>query len=516
MVKQALGRWENSIQLPDEALFVTDSPISTSDTSFADLGLSQVLQASVAEAGYESPTPIQAQAIPPILEGRDVLGIARTGSGKTAGFTLPMLERLAGKRARARMPRALILEPTRELAAQVEESLATHGKRHRLTYALIIGGTSMQEQQDRLQKGVDILVATPGRLLDLFGRGQVLLADTKFFVIDEADRMLDMGFIPDIEKITRLLPRVRQTLLFSATLPQEIKSLANSFLHTPVEVSVDAPSSATTSVEQRFERVGERERMTRLEDLLDDDSVVSALIFCNRKTEVRDLVRSLRRHGHHDLDELHGNLTQPERMEALRRFRKHEVRILICSDVAARGLDIPQVSHVFNWDLPYSGDDYVHRIGRTGRAGRTGVSVSFVGDDDEKRLADIVKVLPQESRDEVNRLIEVLTQEAETRDDYRPFEKGLSGGGRRDRRTGGHGDRHNSRGDGGGDGRHDGGYDGGRDGKQGGKARAKKPYQSHGKARTSPSNRSGGARHQKGDKDDTGGLPAFLHKPTKR
>ena len=499
---------------------MTDSPSPTSDKSFAELGLSQVLQASVAEAGYESPTPIQAQAIPPILEGQDLLGIARTGSGKTAGFTLPMLERLAGKRARARMPRALILEPTRELAAQVEESLATHGKRHRLTYALIIGGTSMQEQQDRLQKGVDILVATPGRLLDLFGRGQVLLADTKFFVIDEADRMLDMGFIPDIEKITRLLPRARQTLLFSATLPQEIRSLANSFLRTPVEVSVDAPSSATTSVAQRFERVGVRERMARLEDLLNDNSVVSALIFCNRKTEVRDLVRSLRRYGHHDLDELHGNLTQPERMEALRRFRKHEVRILVCSDVAARGLDIPQVSHVFNWDLPYSGDDYVHRIGRTGRAGRTGVSVSFVGDDDEKRLADIVKVLPQESRDEVNRLIEVLTQEAETRDDYRPFERGLSGGGRRDRRTGGHGNRRNAQSDDGRDGRGNGGRDGrgngGRDGKQGGKARAKKPYQSHGKARSRRSNRSDASTPQTGDKGDTGGLPAFLRNPPKR
>ena len=452
-------------------------PPSSAEKTFADLGLSQVLQASVAEAGYESPTPIQAQAIPPILEGRDLLGIARTGSGKTAGFTLPMLERLAGKRARARMPRALILEPTRELAAQVEESLVTHGKRHRLTYALIIGGTSMQEQQEKLQKGVDILVATPGRLLDLFGRGQVLLADTNFFVIDEADRMLDMGFIPDIEKITRLLPRSRQTLLFSATLPQEIKSLAGSFLRDPVEVSVDAPSAATTSVEQRFERVGMRERIPLLNRLLDDKSVVSALIFCNRKTEVRDLVRTLRRYGHNDIDELHGNLSQPERMEALGRFRIGEVRILVCSDVAARGLDIPQVSHVFNWDLPYSGDDYVHRIGRTGRAGRSGVSISFVSNDDEKRLADILKVLPKEHQKEVRQLVELLTQENEGRGESRPQKS--AGRGRRQSPSK----------------------------NQGSKSRPKKPPARRPRP-SSPSKQQGA--------DDGGDLPAFLHKPTKR
>ena len=382
---------------PADAGNENDHPGSGPAASFDDLGLSEKLLQSVREAGYETPTPIQSKVVPLILRGRDVLGIARTGSGKTAGFTLPMIETLSGARARARMPRALILEPTRELAAQVEENLIAHGKHHRLTYALIIGGASMKEQQARLQRGVDVLVATPGRLLDLFERGQVLLADAKFFVIDEADRMLDMGFIPDIERITKLLPARRQTLLFTATMPPEIRRLSRSFLRDPEEVYADAPQRATTSVEQEFAFVSDdRALRTALRRRLDglEDEKGSVLIFCNRKIEVSDLARSLARSGY-DAASLHGDMPQPLRTATLERFRAGEVRILVCSDVAARGLDIPQVSHVFNYGLPNTADDYVHRIGRTGRAGRTGHAISFVTRRDEERLEDLAKVLPE-------------------------------------------------------------------------------------------------------------------------
>ncbi|MDA7984204.1 MAG: DEAD/DEAH box helicase [Alphaproteobacteria bacterium] len=334
--------------------------------------------------------------IPHVLEGRDVLGIARTGSGKTAGFTLPMLQNLSTGRARARMPRALILEPTRELASQIEDHIVIHGKRHRLSHTLIIGGESFKDQLDGLRRGTDILIATPGRLLDLFERGQVLLADVRLFVIDEADRMLDMGFIPDIERITRLLPRRRQTLLFSATLPAEIRSLARAFLREPEEVYADAPARATASVDQEFERVANaHELRRRLEACLRGlgEDFGSVLIFCNRKMEVGEIQRRLVRGGY-DSAILHGDLPQHLRTATLERFRGGEVKILICSDLAARGLDIPHVTHVINYGLPNSADDYVHRIGRTGRAGRRGHALTFVLEGDDERFEEIVKVLP--------------------------------------------------------------------------------------------------------------------------
>ncbi|MGR4001510.1 MAG: DEAD/DEAH box helicase [Alphaproteobacteria bacterium] len=399
------GCCDKGIQAITNSDFATDGTGGAARDDFAALGLSSDLCATVTEAGYEAPTPIQARVIPHILGGHDVLGIARTGSGKTAGFTLPMLQRLSGGRARARMPRALILEPTRELASQIEDHIVIHGKRAKLNYTLIIGGESFKDQLDSLRRGTDILIATPGRLLDLFDRGQVLLADVQLFVIDEADRMLDMGFIPDIEKITRLLPRKRQTLLFSATLPGEIRKLARTFLREPKEVYADAPAQATTSVEQEFERVANVSEMRRrlglrLRDLGEDFG--SVLIFCNRKMEVNEVQRYLSRDGY-DAAALHGDLPQHLRTETLERFRDGGVKILICSDLAARGLDIPHVTHVINYGLPNSADDYVHRIGRTGRAGRSGHALSFVLAGDEERLGEIANVLPDEQKATLNR-----------------------------------------------------------------------------------------------------------------
>ena len=362
--------------------------------TFEHLGLSPEVLHAVQDAGYETPTPIQAQAVPYVLMGRDVLGCAQTGTGKTAGFTLPMIDILASGRARARMPRSLILEPTRELATQVAESFEKYGKYHPLSMALLIGGESLVEQEKRLDRGVDVLIATPGRLLDLFERGRILLADTKILVIDEADRMLDMGFMPDVERIVGLLPRSRQTLFFSATMPPEIRRLADKFLSEPKEISVSPPATAAETVSQALVQAPSlpKEKRAVLRELLRDPEIASALIFCNRKRDVGIVFRSLQRHGF-PAAELHGDLPQPVRTETLRRFKEGEIKLLVCSDVAARGLDIPKVSHVFNYDVPGNADDYIHRIGRTGRAGRSGRALMLATRDDRKALGAIKAML---------------------------------------------------------------------------------------------------------------------------
>src|SRR6202521_6199966 len=348
--------------------------------SFSQLGLSDKVQAAVAAAGYQTPTPIQEQAIPQVLARRDVLGIAQTGTGKTAAFTLPMLTLLEKGRARARMPRTLILEPTRELAAQVEEAFGKYGVNHKLSMALIIGGVSFDDQDAKLMRGVDVLIATPGRLLDHFERGRLLLTGIEILVIDEADRMLDMGFIPDIERICKLVPFTRQTLFFSATMPPEITRLADAFLHNPVRVEVSR--AATT----------EEKRSTLRRIIRGADNFKNAIIFCNRKRDVQVVYRSLQKHNF-SVGALHGDLDQRARMAALDAFRNGEVQLLVCSDVAARGLDIPDVSHVINYDAPHHAEDYVHRIGRTGRAGKSGQALTIVSRIDQKAVAEIEKLI---------------------------------------------------------------------------------------------------------------------------
>ncbi|MDX2259992.1 MAG: DEAD/DEAH box helicase [Hyphomicrobiaceae bacterium] len=362
--------------------------------TFAELGLSPKVQAAVEAAGYTQPTPIQAAAIPVAVTGRDILGIAQTGTGKTAGFTLPMISRLETGRARARMPRSLILAPTRELAAQVEQSFEKYGVNHKLNVALLIGGVSMDEQIKKLDRGVDVLIATPGRLLDHFGRGRIMLMGVEILVIDEADRMLDMGFIPDIEKICKLLPPRRQTLFFSATMPPEIVRLVDQFMSDPVRVEVARPATTAKTITQRFcycENGEEWAKRERLRDLMRAADVKNAIVFCNRKRDVAILLKSLLKHGF-NAGALHGDMDQKSRMETLDKFRSGEITFLAASDVAARGLDIPAVSHVFNFDLPWQSDDYVHRIGRTGRAGREGQAFSLVTFEDLKVLKDIEKI----------------------------------------------------------------------------------------------------------------------------
>lgn len=362
--------------------------------TFADLGLSPKVQAAIAAAGYTTPTPIQAAAIPVAVTGRDVLGIAQTGTGKTASFVLPMITRLETGRARARMPRSLILAPTRELAAQVAQSFEKYGVNHKLTVALLIGGVSMDDQIRKLDRGVDVLIATPGRLLDHFGRGKLMLMGVEILVIDEADRMLDMGFIPDIEKICKLLPARRQTLFFSATMPPEITRLVNQFLKDPVRIEVAKPATTAKTITQRFVFCRNGEDWAKrevLRDLIRTGNVKNAIIFCNRKRDVAVLYKSLTKHGF-NAGALHGDMDQASRMETLDKFRNGEIMLLAASDVAARGLDIPDVSHVFNFDLPWAAEDYVHRIGRTGRAGREGYAASLVSPDDLKLLKDIEKL----------------------------------------------------------------------------------------------------------------------------
>lgn len=364
--------------------------------SFADLGLSDELLKAVTEAGYTDPTPIQRQAIPSVLMMRDLIGIAQTGTGKTASFVLPMIDILAHGRSRARMPRSLILEPTRELAAQVAENFEKYGTHHKLSMALLIGGVQMGDQVKALEKGVDVLIATPGRLMDLFERGKILLTGCNMLVIDEADRMLDMGFIPDIENICTKLPANRQTLLFSATMPPPIKKLADKFLSNPKTIEVARPASTNTNITQRLVPVpnsafAKREALRRL---LSAEDVRTAIIFCNRKTTVRELNKSLKKHGYRSA-EIHGDMDQSSRIAELDRFKAGEVNILVASDVAARGLDIKGVSHVFNFDAPWHPDDYVHRIGRTGRAGATGTAYTLVSSADAEAIENIEKLQGQ-------------------------------------------------------------------------------------------------------------------------
>src|ERR1700722_13314200 len=363
--------------------------------SFSHLGLSEKVLSAVEAAGYKTPTPIQDQAIPHVLARRDVLGIAQTGTGKTAAFTLPMLTMLEQGRARARMPRTLILEPTRELAAQVEESFNKYGAKQKLNVALIIGGVSFDNQDSKLTRGVDVLIATPGRLLDHSERGRLLLTGVELLVIDEADRMLDMGFIPDNERICKLVPFTRQTLFFSATMPPEITRLTEAFLHNPVRVEVSRPASTVANVTQTLVRSGatpEEKRQTLRRLVRGAENFKNAIIFCNRKRDVQVVYRSLEKHGF-SVGALHGDLDQRARMAALDAFRNDQVQLLVCSDVAARGLDIPDVSHVINYDAPHHSEDYVHRIGRTGRAGKSGAALTIVTRADTRSVEEIEKLI---------------------------------------------------------------------------------------------------------------------------
>ena len=359
--------------------------------SFADLGLSDELQQSVLSAGYDTPTPIQAQAIPSVLMMRDLIGIAQTGTGKTASFVLPMIDILAHGRRRALMPRSLILEPTRELAAQVAENFEKYGVNHDLKMALLIGGVQMGDQIKALNEGVDVLIATPGRLMDLFERGKILLNGCGLLVIDEADRMLDMGFIPDIEFICEKLPTPRQTLLFSATMPPPIEKLADKFLTNPKRIEVTRAASTNENITAFKIPLKAREKGETLRWLLRNDLVETAIIFANRKTTVREINKSLQRHGFAS-GEIHGDMDQGSRIAELNRFKAGEINILVASDVAARGLDIKGVSHIFNFDTPWHPDDYVHRIGRTGRAGAKGRAFTFVAEDDAEAIANVEKL----------------------------------------------------------------------------------------------------------------------------
>jgi len=360
---------------------------------FADLGLSDELLRAVGESGYTEPTPIQAATIPSVLMMRDIIGIAQTGTGKTAAFVLPMIDILGHGRSRALMPRSLILEPTRELAAQVAENFEKYGKYHKLSMALLIGGVQMGDQIKALEKGVDVLIATPGRLMDLFERGKILLTQCNLLVIDEADRMLDMGFIPDIENICTKLPANRQTLLFSATMPPPIKKLADKFLSNPKTIEVARPATANINITQYVVPVSSTSHAKRaaLRQLLGQEEVKNAIIFCNRKTTVRELNKSLRGYGFSS-GEIHGDMEQPQRIAELDRFKAGEINILVASDVAARGLDIKGVSHVFNFDAPWHPDDYIHRIGRTGRAGATGVAYTLASSADAENIENIEKL----------------------------------------------------------------------------------------------------------------------------
>jgi superfamily II DNA/RNA helicase len=370
-------------------------------TTFADLNLDPKVLQAVLEAGYNTPTPIQEKAIPYALMAKDVLGIAQTGTGKTAAFTLPMISILAQGRARARMPRSLVLCPTRELAAQVAENFETYGKYHKLTMALLIGGVSFKDQDKLIDRGVDVLIATPGRLLDHFERGKLMLTGIEIMVVDEADRMLDMGFIPDLERIFKLTPFTRQTLFFSATMPPEITRLTQEFLHNPERVEVARQATTGENITQKVvawkpaaKDTSDREKRDVLRALIngEGDKLTNAIVFCNRKSNVDIVAKSLVKHGH-DAAAIHGDLDQKVRTRTLDGFRAGDLRILVASDVAARGLDIPAVSHVFNFDVPIHAEDYVHRIGRTGRAGRLGDAFTLCLPYEEKYLDKIEEMI---------------------------------------------------------------------------------------------------------------------------
>ncbi|WP_146344783.1 DEAD/DEAH box helicase [Phaeobacter marinintestinus] len=385
-------------------------------TKFSDLNLNPKVMQAIEEAGYETPTPIQAGAIPPALEGRDVLGIAQTGTGKTASFTLPMITMLARGRARARMPRSLVLCPTRELAAQVAENFDTYAKHVKLTKALLIGGVSFKEQDALIDRGVDVLIATPGRLLDHFERGKLLLTGVQIMVVDEADRMLDMGFIPDIERIFSLTPFTRQTLFFSATMAPEIERITDTFLSAPARIEVARQATTSETIKQaivqfkpsRKDREGSEKRNV-LRALIDaeGDKLTNAIVFCNRKTDVDVCAKSLKKYGY-NAEPIHGDLDQSQRTRTLDGFREGKLRILVASDVAARGLDVPSVSHVINFDVPSHAEDYVHRIGRTGRAGREGKAITICTPRDEKYLEAVERLV----QNEIPRLENPLKSEA--------------------------------------------------------------------------------------------------------
>ena len=362
--------------------------------TFADLGLSDELLRAVDDSGYGEPTPIQRAAIPAVLMGKDLVGIAQTGTGKTAGFVLPMIDILHHGRSRARMPRSLILEPTRELAMQVAENFEKYGKYHPLSMALLMGGVQMGDQVKALEKGVDVLIATPGRLMDLFSRGKIMLNDCNLLVIDEADRMLDMGFIPDIEEICSKLPKNRQTLLFSATMPPPIQKLASKFLNDPRRVEVARPATANVNIEQQLVDVRADRKRDALKEVLRGAEFKNAIVFCNRKTTVRELASSLRRSGF-AAGQIQGDMDQADRIAEFDRFKRDEINILVASDVAARGLDVKGVSHVINFDVPWQPDDYVHRIGRTGRAGAKGTAITLATKEDSEAIAQIEKLTGQ-------------------------------------------------------------------------------------------------------------------------
>jgi superfamily II DNA/RNA helicase len=382
-----------SQEIPSQSDTSGTPPVADQPT-FDSLGLSAEVLRAVAESGYTTPTPIQAQGIPHVLQRKDIIGIAQTGTGKTASFTLPMIELLARGRAKARMPRSLILEPTRELAAQVAESFERYGKYNKLSMALLIGGVSFEDQEKKLDRGVDVLIATPGRLLDHFERGKLMLSQVQILVVDEADRMLDMGFIPDVERICKLIPFTRQTLFYSATMPPEIQRLTEQFLHTPVRVEVARPATAASTITQEIVEIPHNDWAKReaLRRLVRDNPVKNAIVFCNRKRDVDVVARSLSKHGF-SAAALHGDLDQSVRMKTLDAFKNGEIQLLVASDVAARGLDIPAVSHVFNFDVPFHADDYVHRIGRTGRAGRAGHAYMLASHHDQKAVDAIEKLI---------------------------------------------------------------------------------------------------------------------------
>ena len=364
-------------------------------TEFSELGLSPATLKAVAETGYTTATPIQAEAIPHALHGQDVLGIAQTGTGKTAAFTLPMIDRLAAGRARARMPRALVIEPTRELADQVAASFERYAKGQKLSWALLIGGVSFSDQELKLDRGVDVLIATPGRLLDHFQRGKLLMTGVQMLVVDEADRMLDMGFIPDLERIFQLTPKKKQTLFFSATMPPEITRLTKQFLNDPVRIEASRPATTAETITQYLVRIptsDQKAKRTALRMLIERDDVKNGIVFCNRKSEVDIVAKSLKTHGM-DAAPIHGDLDQQTRMRTLESFRNGSLKLLVASDVAARGLDIPDVSHVFNFDVPHHADDYVHRIGRTGRAGKLGQTFMIVTPADSRNLDKVLKLI---------------------------------------------------------------------------------------------------------------------------
>ena len=396
--------------------------------TFADLGLSPEVLKAVEDSGYTTPTPIQEKAIPTVLMGRDVLGIAQTGTGKTASFTLPMIDILASGQTKARMPRSLILEPTRELAAQVADNFENYGKYNKLSMALLIGGVSFADQEAKLDKGVDVLIATPGRLLDHFERGKVLLNGVRTLVIDEADRMMDMGFIPDVERIVSLMPPLRQTLFFSATMSKEMRKLADSFLMNPKEIKVEAISRSAETVTQGLVKVMKREKRPALRKMLSDKNVKNSFIFCNRKKDVDILLGSLNKHGF-NAGALHGDMSQSARMETLAKFKSGEIVHLVCSDVAARGIDISNVSHVFNFDVPIHAEDYVHRIGRTGRAGMEGHAFTLTTKGDEKYLAAIYKTIDREiPKIEIEGMSEIAEEGKEIEGRAKAAPKGRSSG----------------------------------------------------------------------------------------